>query len=102
MNVLKRFPLSLSTITNLKRASGLLSDFADLHSKRFAYRERVSLETVLHAFVSRVETHLDRGNYEEAVLMVFQGAFRHIIYPLKTSANKRSQVGEFQGQLLTG
>ena len=48
-----------------------------LHSNQYAYRKDVSAETALHAFVSRTEAQLEKGNYAEAVFMDMEGAFSH-------------------------
>ena len=46
-----------------------------LHSNQYEYREGVSAETALHAFVSRIEAQLERGNYAVTVFLYVAGAF---------------------------
>ena len=41
-----------------------------LYSNQYSYREGVSVEMALHAFVSRIETQLERGNHAVTVMDV--------------------------------
>ena len=47
------------------------------HSNQYAYKEGVSTETSLHAFLSRIEAQLEKRNYAVAIFMDFEGSFSH-------------------------
>ena len=48
-----------------------------LYSNEYAYREGVSVEMALNAFISQIEAQLERGYYAVAVFMDVEGAFSH-------------------------